>query len=770
MMILGVRHAWNVFQGEAPFGDWFERFLTPQYRSAFAAIEGCAPYAVFSAAEVPAHLRTPDWKRLVAAVDGYRDADLIAQTALLRLLGTLSLYEDVSALGARVRDDGSDGRSQASCQHALIVERVRFLLHESDMVRGDVLRFLDIAMRAPDGSAVRIEAAIFFLSRALEKGLSRADIATGDLLAREALASLKAKALPQDHARWTSKYWRCISYDPFLRGDTEESRAQLAAAETAARDCLRLTKKGSPNFGAEDLYGVLTVKVLTEMKLGNTAGCLDALTELVEMDPWGSWQRTELGRLRMSQGDIEGAIKDLQTAVTLGPPRRADSCALLSECYRRLGRGAQARRWDANGRRLRAAERFSVVKGPDTAAPAPRAAGSVEVERRAASHAHLRPFLALEPASDAPALLNGIIPTWRQLDENRASPWYERSLPAAFRKELQWVPGLEAHAVSSVENLPRSLRSPAWTRLLDWKSRYGALELPQQIAVLKLLGMLGFYEDNASLLELGRAPSRSRPLSERESELTYLRANNRVLLDEPGMKGDYSEMFDAAQRCAPGTEIQLLCAIKTMTLYAEHGNEHRNLFAAEVIARETLEGLRSRTTEAMFFAATSRYWRTASYFPFLRKDYAEVDRRLDRAEEAIRKAVSLGTPIERDYARDVLYALLATRVTTDVRVGRPQRALPRLKEMIEQDPRGAWQRLWSGNANLEMGELDVARENFLMAIHLAPPGLHKACDGLARTLRLMGKTAEAEKWARRGILTSSRAFPAQDGARGGRTV
>jgi hypothetical protein len=232
------------------------------------------------------------------------------------------------------------------------------------------------------------------------------------------------------------------------------------------------------------------------------------------------------------------------------------------------------------------------------------------------------------------------------------------------------------------------------------------------------------------------------------------------------MHGDYSEMFEVANRAAPGTEIRLLAAIKTMTLYAEHGQDHPFLHEAEAIARATLEPLKSRVSASAFDAMSSRYWRTVSYFPFLKRDYEEVERRLQRAEDLVRRAISGGTPAEAAFARDILYAVLATRTTTDVRTGTPARARPRLAEMFAMDPQGAWQRLWLGIVAFESGEWEEARVQYLACLRLTPPGMRKACEGLSRCFAKMENSTESAKWAARAAMMRPTSFPVDSGKSG----
>ncbi len=384
----------------------------------------------------------------------------------------------------------------------------------------------------------------------------------------------------------------------------------------------------------------------------------------------------------------------------------------------------------------------------------PRRAPSAPVRytRDSPEYAQFRPYLALEPSDNAPILIEGILQTWSQLDNNTSGPWYERSLPAAFRRDFLWIPGLEAYATASADAIAASIRSEAWERLLKFKRSFSSLEVEQKIALLRLLGMLGFYRDNAELLR-GEGTTRG-PLDVRKAEMEYLRANNQVLLDEPGLQQDYSVMYSVAERAAPGTAIRFLAAVKSMTLYAEHGQNHERLRAAERIASETLAQHRARVPPSAYLSMESRYWRTVSYLPFLDGDIAEVDRRLDRAEDSARRAMAVGSLEEAAFARDILYAVLATRTTTDVRTRRHARALPRLAEMVAMDPCGAWQRLWRGIVYFELGRLEEARENLLMSVRLAPPGLGKICAWLDRCLEGLNRHEEAARWRKRAAMTS----------------
>ncbi len=85
-------------------------------------------------------------------MEHYAELDLPGKTALLRLLGALSLYRDIERLAEDDPAPGPGAWLEAQCQRALILERVGFILRESRMKRGDVLgHFLGIAERALRG-------------------------------------------------------------------------------------------------------------------------------------------------------------------------------------------------------------------------------------------------------------------------------------------------------------------------------------------------------------------------------------------------------------------------------------------------------------------------------------------------------------------------------------------------------------------------------------------------------------------------------------------
>ncbi len=357
LMIQGVRHAWDVFALPAAEPIWFERFLTPQFRCAMSAVEGCEAYAVFSAEDIPESLRSKPWMSLIKSVRDYSCLDPDQRVALLRALGALSLYWDVERLISRHPFPVSAAAS-SKARHDLIRERVRFLLREQRLGRDRTFVFLDIARRAPEGSLERLEASIFFLSRALEKGVDAASLRLGRRLAEETLTAARRRCPPWEYERWNSKFWRCVSYESYLRGRRRDARLQLDRAERAARECLRLTPSTQAKFGLEDLYGVLTTKVLTEMKLEQPRRAWGIVQELIVLDPEGAWQRYEAAKICFARSELEVAAEHCRAALRLGPPRRADAARLLAECCARLNQPDESQHWHHEARRFGDAERF----------------------------------------------------------------------------------------------------------------------------------------------------------------------------------------------------------------------------------------------------------------------------------------------------------------------------------------------------------------------------------------------------------------------------
>ncbi|HEX4048994.1 MAG TPA: tetratricopeptide repeat protein [Elusimicrobiota bacterium] len=354
-----------------------------------------------------------------------------------------------------------------------------------------------------------------------------------------------------------------------------------------------------------------------------------------------------------------------------------------------------------------------------------------------------KPFLRLEETPRPPLRICGLLETLACLErpDPGSDVWFERSLPVKFRLSFANVPGLEPYAVSFADSLPREFASRNWVRLSGWKKEFPSLDARRRIVLLKLLGMLGLYWDNEELFRKSPPPRGGE--GEEAAEYAFLRLSNTQMLFEPQIADGFAGMLEVARLAPGGARIRLVAALRFMTFNLERGVADGRVRAADRIARETLARLKRTEPPDRAEIHESKYRRTASFFPFLKKDYAGAHEALALSERSARRALEKAGPGALAFARENLYAVLATRVVVDSRAGRHAAALAWADEMVALDPEGSWQRLSRGMALFELGELDRARAELEECLRLAPPCHDEARLWLSRCLRRQGRLEEA---------------------------
>lgn len=360
-----------------------------------------------------------------------------------------------------------------------------------------------------------------------------------------------------------------------------------------------------------------------------------------------------------------------------------------------------------------------------------------------------KPFLRLEATPRPTLRIGGLLETLERLERPDSNPeiWFERYLPPKFRLAFAQVDGLADYAVSFADALPKSCASKNWLRLTEWKRNYASLDLERKIILLKLHGMLGLYWDNEELFQ-AEPPVFARDGGEGSAELSFLRFSNTQMLFEPQIDDGFAGMLQVAERAPEGSRIRLIAALRFMTFNLERGVADGRVQTAHRIARAAVSSLKKTEPPEQARIHESKYWRTASFFPFLNGDYDGSTDSLARSERLARRALETAAPASRVFAEENLYAVLATHVVVASRAGRHASALSWADQMVSLDPEGSWQRLSRGMALFEIGRLDRAREELEACLQLGPPGREEARQLLSRCLRAQGRLEEAERCER----------------------
>lgn len=364
LLVGGIIHAYDMMERpEAPLA-WFERNIPERYRLDLASQRGLQPFAVDGADKVSTSSRSEEWRRLLRWKTGYRALDARGKLALLRLLSSLSFYQDTERLTADAEPKLERPLDEVAANHAYIRLADRFMLHERELIT-KTAPFRRIAEQSPKGSRIRVIAAVKYMTLNLEHALVDDSVREMEGFARAAVDELGDGVSPAEKHALESKYWRTVSYFPHLNEDFGEMAKRLEMAEETARRALQAAKTGSDfdrGYAAENIYAVIATKAIAATHLDRPDEARGHYDRLIDLDPLGAWQRFGLARTLARQGEHALALDQLKAAFHLAPPLLPEGWTLMANCLKSLGCEAEAKTWEK-----RAAARTPALPVPPAA-------------------------------------------------------------------------------------------------------------------------------------------------------------------------------------------------------------------------------------------------------------------------------------------------------------------------------------------------------------------------------------------------------------------
>lgn len=140
----------------------------------------------------------------------------------------------------------------------------------------------------------------------------------------------------------TSRFYRAVSFLPFLRQDLRQLRDDLQVFESLARD-LAPSDDHEALVKADNLMAVLESASRTEAALGDPDRA-DALMEeiVARVDPYDSKAWMQVGDLHQKAGRLVEAYEAFRRAAAVGAPHARIAWFRAGRCLERLGerRGA----------------------------------------------------------------------------------------------------------------------------------------------------------------------------------------------------------------------------------------------------------------------------------------------------------------------------------------------------------------------------------------------------------------------------------------------
>ncbi|GAA2997232.1 tetratricopeptide repeat protein [Actinokineospora diospyrosa] len=461
------------------------------------------------------------------------------------------------------------------------------------------------------------------------------------------------------------------------------------------------------------------------VRRGDTAAEDIWIAEALALDPYDVKARMQAAQAVERRGDTETALAGYLETARLGPFGTAFALLAAVRCASALGHDEFAR--VLAERAHRTAPRSARTREALAELSDPALADMVRqpVERGFEHNWHYRMYGAYFNlgVSQSPCLYASL-PTWAFEFADAGAPpevnW-QRLMPPAFRANLVRESGLVEFAVRHPADLPASLRTPAWDRLCAWIDEFPHADAERQYLTAVVLFRLGF---GALVLDLLPARPIDQSMTVAELRLWHWRDVVRYVgsIGSPSV-AEPTASFEIADHPACPTHLRFVISVFAVVY---HARETKSLEAAELWrskAQESLDLLLTGDSYSPFEKAMmeSRFYRSVTYVPFLRRDRAQLEREMDRAEELAR-AVPFQSPYEEFLARENLRACLESRSKEAFGFGEHERGRRLVEEVLAIDPYEPKTHMELAEVLLAEGREREAGESYLRTARLGPIG------------------------------------------------
>ncbi|HSI50345.1 MAG TPA: hypothetical protein VLA61_18900 [Ideonella sp.] len=359
----------------------------------------------------------------------------------------------------------------------------------------------------------------------------------------------------------------------------------------------------------------------------------------------------------------------------------------------------------------------------------------------------LGPYVRLAPPSP-----NGPIHAWRPwlawqrclTDSSERQSNLQRVLPPGFRDSLAAeLCSYGQYAVEAPEELSPELRTDAWLAMLELLHAFDSLAAPRRAAVAGLLLSLGFYELLARISEI---PSEDAIAADPwEASVALTTASACTVLGSIGRR-PYTlvPLATIAENAARDSDVRFNACIDLIVQHAKYTGDVEAATHWRECAWQSLQTLTSKYGAESFRAhlLTSRFYRSASYVPFMRRERDIVVAEMALCE-AHAMAMTPRSESEALLARENCMPMLQSRAKEARWIGDLALAKERLERARDIDPMDSARWVELGEIHLDLGEPEPALTCYVTAARLAPPGGALAWFMAGEAARLAGDNETA---------------------------
>ena len=349
-----------------------------------------------------------------------------------------------------------------------------------------------------------------------------------------------------------------------------------------------------------------------------------------------------------------------------------------------------------------------------------------------------RPFFDLVASEHMPLASHGPLLALEDMD-GAVGLGMQHCYGERFRISLLRESGLLWYAGTRPDAVPDTFRTDEWRRLCAWVEQFPSLPLRRKIRLCRLLVALAFHR-----LVLHLCPPVS-IMGADSASLALMRAfSDYTLRTEKGLRSEPKVLEKVARLAPAGSVVRHTAAMILLTDAAKVRRDIDRAARYRAVAAEYFGGEPVEPDVGDFADAVlvSRFYRGASFVPYLAGDVEQVETEMDMAEKVIREA-NPGGPAEEVLARESLFFVMESRMREALWRGDMVLARRRAAEITTLDPWNAKAHIEHGEVLYKASELEAAAAEFQRAASLAPPGRPVALFLLGQCREALGDPSRA---------------------------
>lgn len=327
-------------QGVTPDINW-QRLMPPAFRTNLVRESGLTDFAVSHPHDLPRDLRTLAWDELCEWVEGFDSSDLLHQHLTAMVLYRLGFGKLVLELIPE--RPVSELKTAEELRHHHLRDIVQYITSVGAAKVILPQRSFEIAEHASCPLQLRFAISVFAVVISARETRSTADAIAWRNTAEQCLAELLAneKYTAYEKMMMESRFYRSVTYVPFLLRDRERLAAEMTRAEELAR-AMPASTPYEDFLKRENLRACVESRSKEAIGFGDQELAHRRIEEVLAIDPYEPKSHMEMAEsLRQRGEDLAAGNSYLRTA-RLGPIGTAIGYALAGDCFERAGHAVLA--------------------------------------------------------------------------------------------------------------------------------------------------------------------------------------------------------------------------------------------------------------------------------------------------------------------------------------------------------------------------------------------------------------------------------------------